>query len=135
MLTWGDGVSNVDLNALLAFHKSHGRLATVTAVRPPARFGHMTFDGNRVLEFSEKPQAAEGWINGAFFVLEPQVFDYIESDETAWEKEPMERLSREGQLMAYRHTDFWQCMDTLRDKGLLEALWQKGDAPWKTWKD
>ena len=135
MLTWGDGVSNVDLNALLAFHKSHGRLATVTAVRPPARFGHMTFDGNRVLEFSEKPQAAEGWINGAFFVLEPQVFDYIESDETAWEKEPMERLSHEGQLMAYRHTDFWQCMDTLRDKGLLEALWQKGDAPWKTWKD
>jgi glucose-1-phosphate cytidylyltransferase len=135
MLTWGDGVSNVDLSALLAFHRSHGRLATVTAVRPPARFGHMTFDGNRVLEFSEKPQAAEGWINGAFFVLEPQVFDYVESDETAWEKEPMERLSREGQLMAYRHTDFWQCMDTLRDKGLLEALWQKGDAPWKTWKD
>lgn len=135
MLTWGDGVSNIDLHALLAFHRSHGRLATVTAVRPPARFGHMTFDGNRVLEFSEKPQAAEGWINGAFFVLEPQVFDYIESDETAWEKEPMERLSREGQLMAYRHTDFWQCMDTLRDKGLLEALWQKGDAPWKTWKD
>jgi glucose-1-phosphate cytidylyltransferase len=135
MLTWGDGVSNVDLNELLRFHKSHGRLATVTAVRPPARFGHMTFDGNRVLEFSEKPQAAEGWINGAFFVLESQVFDYIDGDETAWEKEPMERLSREGQLMAYRHTDFWQCMDTLRDKGLLEALWQKGDAPWKTWKD
>jgi glucose-1-phosphate cytidylyltransferase len=135
MLTWGDGVSNVDLNALLAFHRSHGRLATVTAVRPPARFGHMTFDGNRVLEFSEKPQAAEGWINGAFFVLEPQVFEYIDGDDTAWEKEPMERLSSEGQLMAYRHTEFWQCMDTLRDKGLLEALWQKGDAPWKTWKD
>ena len=135
MLTWGDGVSNVDLTALLAFHKSHGRLATVTAVRPPARFGHMTFDGNRVLEFSEKPQAAEGWINGAFFVLQPEVFEYIDGDETAWEKEPMERLSSEGQLMAYRHTEFWQCMDTLRDKGLLEALWQKGDAPWKTWKD
>jgi len=135
MLTWGDGVSNVDLSKLLSFHRSHGKLATVTAVRPPARFGHMTFDGNRVLEFSEKPQAAEGWINGAFFVLEPQIFDYIEGDETAWEREPMERLSSEGQLMAYRHTDFWQCMDTLRDKGLLEALWQKGDAPWKTWKD
>ena len=135
MLTWGDGVSNVDLSNLLSFHRSHGKLATVTAVRPPARFGHMTFDGNRVLEFSEKPQAAEGWINGAFFVLEPRIFDYIEGDETAWEREPMERLSSEGQLMAYRHTDFWQCMDTLRDKGLLEALWQKGDAPWKTWKD
>jgi glucose-1-phosphate cytidylyltransferase len=135
MLTWGDGVSNINLDALLEFHQSHGKLATVTAVRPPARFGHMTFDGNRVLEFSEKPQAAEGWINGAFFVLEPQVFDYIDGDDTAWEREPMERLSSEGQLMAYRHTDFWQCMDTLRDKGLLEALWQKGDAPWKTWKD
>jgi glucose-1-phosphate cytidylyltransferase len=135
MLTWGDGVSNVDLNKLLEFHRSHGKLATVTAVRPPARFGHMTFDGDRVLEFSEKPQAAEGWINGAFFVLEPKVMDYIAGDETQWEKEPMERLSREGQLMAYRHNDFWQCMDTLRDKVLLESLWQKGDAPWKTWKE
>lgn len=135
MLTWGDGVSNVDLHQLLKFHRSHGKLATVTAVRPPARFGHMTFDGDRVLEFSEKPQAAEGWINGAFFVLEPQIFDYIAGDETQWEKEPMERLSREGQLMAYRHSDFWQCMDTLRDRVLLESLWQKGNAPWKTWKD
>jgi glucose-1-phosphate cytidylyltransferase len=134
MLTWGDGVSNVDLNKLLKFHRAHGKLATVTAVRPAARFGHMTFDGDRVLEFSEKPQAAEGWINGAFFVLEPRVFDYIEGDETQWEKEPMERLSREGQLMAYRHTDFWQCMDTLRDRVLLESLWQKGNAPWKTWQ-
>jgi glucose-1-phosphate cytidylyltransferase len=135
LLTWGDGVSNVDINKLVAFHRSHGKLATVTAVRPPARFGHMTFDGDRVLEFSEKPQAAEGWINGAFFVIEPQVFDYIEGDETQWEKEPMERLAREGQLMAYRHSDFWQCMDTLRDKVLLESLWQKGHAPWKTWND
>ena len=135
MLTWGDGVSNVDLNRLLEFHRSHGKLATVTAVRPPARFGHMIFDGDRVLEFSEKPQAAEGWINGAFFVIEPQVFDFIEGDGTQWEKEPMERLAREGQLMAYRHADFWQCMDTLRDRVLLESLWQKGNAPWKTWKD
>lgn len=133
MLTWGDGVSDVDLHALLAFHRAHGKLATVTAVRPPARFGHMTFSGDQVLEFSEKPQAAEGWINGAFFVLEPQVFDYIAGDETQWEKEPMERLSREGQLMAYRHSGFWQCMDTLRDKALLESLWQGGHAPWKTW--
>ena len=135
MLTWGDGVSNVDLHKLLEFHRSHGKLATVTAVRPTARFGHMEFDGDRVLEFSEKPQAAEGWINGAFFVLEPKVFDYIEGDETQWEKEPMERLARDGQLMAYRHPDFWQCMDTLRDKVLLESLWQRGDAPWKTWND
>lgn len=135
MLTWGDGVSNVDLRKLLAFHKAHGKLATVTAVRPTARFGHMEFEGDMVREFSEKPQAAEGWINGAFFVLEPQVFDYIAGDDTQFEKEPMERLAREGNLMAYRHAGFWQCMDTLRDKGLLESLWQKGDAPWKTWED
>lgn len=135
MLTWGDALADVDLNKLLAFHRSHGKLATVTAVRPPARFGHMTFDEDRVLEFSEKPQTAEGWINGAFFVLEPQVFDYVEGDETQWEKEPMERLAQEGQLMAYRHTEFWQCMDTLRDKVLLESLWQRGNVPWKTWKD
>jgi glucose-1-phosphate cytidylyltransferase len=133
MLTWGDGVSNVDLHRLLEFHRSHGKLATVTAVRPPARFGHMAFDGERVITFSEKPQAAEGWINGAFFVLEPEVFDFIDGDETQWEREPMERLAREGQLMAYRHTDFWQCMDTLRDKALLESLWQNGGALWKTW--
>lgn len=135
MLTWGDGVSDVDLQELLEFHRSHGKLATVTAVRPPARFGHMAFDGDRVLEFSEKPQAAEGWINGAFFVLEPQVLDYIAGDDTQWEREPMERLSREGQLMAYRHAGFWQCMDTLRDRVLLESLWQNGGAPWKTWKE
>ncbi|EDY84340.1 glucose-1-phosphate cytidylyltransferase [Verrucomicrobiia bacterium DG1235] len=135
MLTWGDGVANVDLDKLLEFHKSHGKLATVTAVRPTARFGHMKFDGDSVLEFSEKPQAAEGWINGAFFVLEPEIFDYIAGDETQWEKEPMERLAQEGQLMAYRHEGFWQCMDTLRDKQLLESLWKHGGAPWKTWKD
>ena len=133
MLTWGDGVSNVDLHKLLAFHRAHGKLATVTAVRPPARFGHMVFKGERVVEFSEKPQASEGWINGAFFVLEPQVFDYIDGDNTAWEKEPMERLAREGQLMAYKHADFWQCMDTLRDRKLLEDLWQSGNVPWRTW--
>ena len=135
MLTWGDGVSDVDIDRLVAFHESHGRLATMTAARPPARFGHMVFEGDRVREFSEKPQAAEGWINGAFFVLEPEVFDYIEGDQTQWEKEPMERLAKEGQLMAYKHEGFWQCMDTLRDKVLLESLWQKGKAPWKTWSD
>ncbi|NLE30601.1 MAG: glucose-1-phosphate cytidylyltransferase [Phycisphaerae bacterium] len=134
MLTWGDGVSNIDLDQLLVFHRSHGRLATVTAVRPPARFGHLVFDGDHVVEFSEKPQTKEGWINGAFFVLEPQVLDYIEGDSTQWEKEPMERLAREGQLMAYRHSSFWQCMDTLRDKRLLQELWDSGKAPWKIWE-
>ena len=134
MLTWGDGVSTVDLRKLLEFHCSHGRLATVTAVRPPARFGKLELDGDAVVEFSEKPQLGEGWINGAFFVLEPGVFDYIEGDDTQWEKEPLESLARNKQLMAYRHDDFWQCMDTLRDRKLLESLWQKGKAPWKVWR-
>jgi glucose-1-phosphate cytidylyltransferase len=134
MLTWGDGISNVNLNELVAFHRSHGKLATVTAVRPPARFGHFEFDGDQVARFSEKPQAAEGWINGAFFVLEPQIFDYIEGDDTQWEKQPMERLAADGQLMAYKHKDFWQCMDTMRDKDLLEAIWNEGAPPWRTWE-
>jgi glucose-1-phosphate cytidylyltransferase len=133
MLTWGDGVSNVDLDALAAFHRSHGRLATMTAVRPPARFGHIEIDGETVVEFSEKPQLGEGWINGAFFVLEPGVLDYVEGDETQWEREPLEALAQDGQLMAYKHDSFWQCMDTLRDRKLLEELWQTG-APWKTWE-
>ncbi len=135
MLTWGDGISDVNLRELLAFHRSHGKLATLTAVRPPARFGHLTFDGNRVASFEEKPQTAEGWINGAFFVLEPGVFEYIDGDNTQWEKEPMERLAADGELMAYKHTSFWQCMDTLRDKKLLEDLWDRGNAPWKVWND
>jgi glucose-1-phosphate cytidylyltransferase len=134
MLTWGDGVANVNLPELLAFHQAHGKLATLTAVRPPARFGHLDLDGNQVMEFSEKPQTAEGWINGAFFVLEPGVFDYIDGDDTQWEREPLERLAKDGQLMAYRHVSFWQCMDTLRDKRLLEDLWQSGRAPWKMWE-
>lgn len=133
MLTWCDGVSDVDLNALLKFHRSHGRLATLTAVHPPPRFGHLTLDEDKVVQFREKPCDVEGWINGAFFVLEPGVFDYIEGDDTQWEREPLERLARDGQLMAYRHTGFWQCMDTLRDKLLLEEIWQSGKAPWKTW--
>lgn len=135
MLTWGDGVSDIDLDALLAFHKSHGKIATLTAVRPPARFGHLEIEGDRIVEFSEKPQTSEGWINGAFFVMEPAVFDYIEGDATQFEKAPLERLAHDGQLMAYRHDGFWQCMDTLRDKKRLEALWNAGDAPWKTWGD
>ncbi|CAG1001466.1 glucose-1-phosphate cytidylyltransferase [Methanosarcinales archaeon] len=134
MLTWGDGVSDVNLKDLLAFHRSHGKLATLTAVRPPARYGHLKFDNNRITEFTEKPQTGEGWINGAFFVLEPGVFDYITGDEIVWEKEPLEGLARDGQLMAYQHTSFWQCMDTLREKYILEKLWQSGKAPWKIWE-
>lgn len=133
MLTWGDGLSDVDLQKLLAFHRSHGKLATLTAVRPPARYGHLEFDGDRVEEFTEKPQTAEGWINGAFFVLQPEIFEYIEGDDTQWEKEPLQRLAKEGQLMAYKHTSFWQCMDTLREKHLLEQLWAGGNPPWQTW--
>ncbi|HPO59105.1 MAG TPA: glucose-1-phosphate cytidylyltransferase, partial [Anaerolineaceae bacterium] len=135
MLTWGDGVADIDLHKLLAFHRSHGKLATLTAVRPPARYGHMQFDGDQIVEFVEKPQIGEGWINGAFFVLEPQVFDYIDGDDTVWEREPLERLARDGQLMAYKHTSFWQCMDTLREKYYLENLWASGNAPWKIWED
>ncbi|QYO67333.1 glucose-1-phosphate cytidylyltransferase [Leptolyngbya sp. 7M] len=135
MLTWGDGVSNLNLQELLAFHRSHGKLATLTAVHPPARFGHLELDGDQVTEFSEKPQTLEGWINGAFFVLEPGVFDYIEGDNTQWEKEPLEQLAKDGQLMAYRYTGFWQCMDTLRDKRRLESLWASGNAPWKIWEE
>lgn len=135
MLTWGDGVSNVDLHALLEFHRSHGKLATVTAARPPARFGHLKFDGDRVMEFSEKPQTAEGWINGAFYVLEPGVLDYIEGDKTQWEREPMERLAEDGQLMAFKHDGFWQCMDTMRDVVRLQRIWDSGVAPWRTWTE
>ncbi len=130
-LTWGDGVSDVDLNKLLEFHRSHGKLVTVTAVRPTARFGRLDLDGDRVARFSEKPQIAEGWINGAFFVVEPGALDYIDGDMSAWEREPLEKLAADGQLMAYRHTSFWQCMDTLRDKKLLDSLWESGKAPWK----
>ena len=133
MLTWGDGVSNVDLSRLLEFHRSHGKLATLTAVRPPARYGRLTLRGDQVTLFEEKPQLGEGWINGAFFVLEPRVLDYIEGDQTQWEKEPLEDLAADGQLMAYKHEGFWQCMDTLRERHILESLWQAGDAPWKTW--
>ena len=134
MLTWGDGVSEIDLVDLLAFHRSHGKLATLTAVRPPARYGHLELVEDAVEEFSEKPQTGEGWINGAFFVLEPKIFDYIVGDSTQWEKEPLENLAKDGQLMAYRHTSYWQCMDTLREKYILQKLWEAGSAPWKVWK-
>jgi glucose-1-phosphate cytidylyltransferase len=133
MMTYGDGVSNVDVCSLLRFHRRHGRLVTLTAVRPPARFGGLEFDGTQVIRFSEKPQTGEGWINGGFFVLEPRVLDYIDDDQMPFEREPLERLVEAGQVMAYRHDAFWQCMDTLRDKRLLDSMWEKGEAPWKTW--
>jgi glucose-1-phosphate cytidylyltransferase len=133
MATYGDGVGNVDLRALLAFHRAHGKLATVTAVRPPARFGGIVFEGDQVRDFIEKPQTTEGWINGGFFVFEPGVLDYLEDDATVLERAPLERLARDGQLMAWRHDGFWQPMDTLREKQLLENLWASGEAPWKVW--
>jgi glucose-1-phosphate cytidylyltransferase len=133
MLTYGDGVADVDLGKLLAFHRDHGQLATVTAVRPPSRFGSFLLDGSRITRFEEKPQTGEGWINGGFFVLEPGIFDYIEGDETIWERGPMERLAADGQLMAFQHGGFWQAMDTLREKRVLEELWASGHAPWKVW--
>ena len=134
MLTYGDGVCDVDLTALLAFHRSHGRIATVTAVRPPARFGGLVFDGDIVSDFTEKPQIGEGWINGGFLVFEPRVFDYLAGDESSLEANALENLARDRQLVAYRHDRFWQCMDTLRDKRQLQALWQQGKAPWKVWQ-
>ena len=133
MLTYGDGVSDVDLAELLRFHRKHGRLATLTAVRPPARFGGLVFDGDAVSAFTEKPQAGEGWINGGFAVFEPGIFRYLDGDGTSLEAEVLERLAADKQLAAFRHPGFWQCMDTLRDKNLLENLWQQGHAPWKTW--
>ena len=133
MLTYGDGVSNVNLTELLAFHRSHGKIATVTAVRPPARFGGLMINDGLVENFTEKPVSGEGWINGGFLVFEPAVFDYLTGDECSLEAHALERLSADGQLAAFQHGDFWQCMDTLRDKHYLEKLWQSGEAPWRTW--
>lgn len=131
MLTYGDGVSDVDIQTLLSFHRKHGRLATVTAVRPPVRFGELSIEGSRVTQFQEKPQAGEGWINGGFFVFEPAIFDFLNNDSTLLEREPLEQLAEKGELMTYQHPGYWQCMDTLRDKQSLEELWESGSAPWK----
>lgn len=133
MLTYGDGVADIDLNKLLVFHRQHGRLSTITAVRPTARFGSLEFDGDQVIRFAEKSQSKEGWINGGFFVLEPGAVDLVANDATIWEREPLETLSNTGQLAAYRHNGFWQCMDTMRDVRLLEGLWSTNNAPWKVW--
>ena len=137
MLTYGDGVCDVDLRALLAFHRKHGKLATVTAVRPPARFGGLVFDGDNrdlVAEFSEKPQIGEGWINGGFMVLEPEALEYLSADTDSLEIHALERLAQDKQLAAYKHEGFWQCMDTLREKRILEGLWKSGEATWKVWE-
>ncbi|MBC7894898.1 MAG: glucose-1-phosphate cytidylyltransferase [Cytophagaceae bacterium] len=133
MATYGDGLSDVNLSALLQFHRTHGKLATVTAVRPPARFGGLRIVGEQVEEFTEKPQAEGGWINGGYFVFEPGVFDYLQGDDTILEREPLERLAREGQLMAFRHPGFFQPMDTVRERDLLDNLWSAGTAPWHRW--
>ena len=135
MLTYGDGVSDLNLGKLLEFHQFHGRIATVTAVRPPARFGGLIFDGDLVSEFTEKPQIGEGWINGGFLVCEPGIFRYLKDDDTSLEADVLEQLARERQLAAYRHESFWQCMDTPRDKRLLESLWNEDRAPWKVWDE
>jgi glucose-1-phosphate cytidylyltransferase len=133
LVTYGDGVGDIDLDALLTFHRSHGKLATVTAVRPPARFGELMFDGDMVSQFTEKPQVHAGWINGGFMVLEPGAFEYLTEKDCSLEVHALTQLSADRQLAAYRHPDFWQCMDTLRDKRLLESLWDNGHAPWKVW--
>jgi len=133
MLTYGDGVANLDLQALLRFHRSHGKTATISAVRPPSRFGGLDFEPGGPVRFTEKPQMGEGWINGGFMVLEPSVLDRIEGDQTNFEADVLEGLGLEGELMGYPHDDFWQCMDTLRELRYLRALWDEGKAPWVTW--
>jgi glucose-1-phosphate cytidylyltransferase len=133
MLTYGDGVSNVDLDKLAQLHHAQQRIGTVTAVRPPARFGGLVFDGDLVSTFVEKPQIGEGWINGGFLVFEPGIFDYLKDDSSILESQGLERMAADRQLVAYKHEGFWQCMDTLRDKRLLQSLWLSGQAPWKTW--
>jgi glucose-1-phosphate cytidylyltransferase len=133
LLTYGDGVADVNLRGLIDFHAAHGKLATMTSVRSPARFGRIGFDGNQVTEFFEKPETGEGWINGGFFVLNTKALDYIEGDDIAWERDPVERLAHNGQLMGFKHYGFWSCMDTLREKNYLDEMWRSGKAPWKMW--
>ena len=134
MLTYGDGVCDIDFDELLKFHRSHGHIATVSAVRPPARFGGLIFDGDMVSDFTEKAQIGEGWINGGFLVCEPEIFRYLDGDDSSLEVDALERLAVDRQLAAFRHEGFWQCMDTLRDKRLLESLWSSNRAPWKVWE-
>jgi len=134
MLTYGDGLASINIRDLISFHKDHGKLATMTVVQPPGRFGSMETKGDKVIKFIEKPQGDGGWINGGFFVLEPGIFKYLKNDESVWEREPLERLAAEGELVAYKHTGFWKPMDTLRDRRELENLWGAKKAPWKVWE-
>ncbi len=134
MFTYGDGVADLEVKALVEFHKSHGKLATGSTVRSPARFGRIAFDGDRVTQFFEKPESSAGWINGGYFVLDPKIIGYIDGDHAVWEREPVVQLTREGQLVGYRHYSFWSCMDTLKEKNILEELWATENAPWKIWK-
>lgn len=133
MLTYGDGVSDVPMDKLLAFHKSHGKICTMTAVKPEGRFGILDLEGNTIASFREKSQKDVGYINGGYMVLEPAIFDYIDGDDTTFERKPLETIAEEGQLMAFKHNGFWQCMDTMRDREKLEHLWASGEAPWKVW--
>lgn len=132
ILTHGDGVNDIDINALLDFHRSHGKIATVSAVHPPPRYGQLILEGERIVEFTEKP-LDKSWINGGLWVLEPAIGDYIEGDDTLFEREPMQRLAKDGELMAFQHEGFWQCMDTLRERRILEDLWDSGEPPWRIW--
>lgn len=131
MLTYGDGVSNINIKKAVRFHKNHGKIATITAVRPPVRFGELKISGNKVKSFKEKPQVGQGWINGGFFIFNNKVLNFIKDDQTLLEKEPLEKLTKTGQLMAFEHKGFWKCMDTMRDKILLNKLWSRGNALWK----
>jgi glucose-1-phosphate cytidylyltransferase len=133
MLTYGDGVADIDIQKLVDFHKSHGKLATVTSTQPSGRFGALALNENQVVSFQEKPKGDSSWVNAGFFVMEPKVFDFLESDQTILEREPLEKLAQIGELMTFKHSGFWQPMDTMRDKNLLDNLWQTGKAPWKTW--
>ena len=133
LFTYGDGVADIDIDALVRFHRSHGKLASVTSVRPPSRFGNLSFEGSSVASFHEKVDLSDAWINGGYFILEPAVIDFVAGDDTAWEQEPVEALAREGQLMGYRHPGFWSCMDTLKEKNALETMWDKNQAPWRIW--
>ena len=133
LMTYGDGVADVDVRALIEFHRGHGKLATVTTVRSPERFGRLSFEDDEITDFYEKPMTDDGWINGGFFVLEPEVLEYVDGDSTIWERSPIERLTKDGQLMGFRHSGFWSCMDTLKEKNMLDDLWISGEAPWKIW--
>lgn len=134
LFTYGDGVTNLDIRALMQFHRSHGRLATVTTVRSPERFGRIALNGDQVVNFYEKPETSDGWINGGYFVLSAKAIDYIEGDSTIWERSPVQKLAEDGELMAFQHNGFWSCMDTLKEKNFLEQLWHSGEAPWKIWQ-